>query len=95
MSERGLMIQEAVRDMKLKESLMKNEEFRDRKYQQKKEKACTEGAVQTKSEVKNTFLEYNTDEEDCQDVTDDTPGDSSGREVRQLGRGAELPVHLL
>ena len=89
------MIQEAVRDMKLKESLRKNEEFRNQKYQQKKEKACTEGAVQTSSEVKNTFLDYTTDEEECQDVTDDTHDDSSNGEVRELGRGAELPVHLL
>ena len=81
--------------MKLKESLRKNEEYRNRKYAQKKEKACTEGAVQTSSEVKNTLSNYTTSEEGCQDVADDTPRDTSGGEVRELGRRTELPVHLL
>lgn len=95
MSERGMNIHDAVRDMKLKEALRKNEEYRNRKFRQKKEKAYTEGAVQTSSEVKNTFLNYTTDEEECQDVKSDTPGDNSGGEVRQQGSDSELPVHLL
>lgn len=40
-------IQNAVRDMKLKEALRKNEEYRNRKFRQKKEKADTAATVTT------------------------------------------------
>ena len=89
------MIQEAVRDMKLKESLRKNEEYRNRKFQQKKEADAT--AIATTSSdvnVKNTLNNYTKETEECQDVKSDTPGDTSDGEIRQQRR-AELPVHLL
>lgn len=89
------MIQKAVRDMKFKEALRKNEEYRNRKFQQKKKADAT--AIATTSgdvNVKNTFNNYTTEQEECQDVKSDTPGDTSGGEVRQQRR-AELPVYLL
>ncbi len=99
MSERGMMIQEAVRDMKLKESLRKNEEFRNRKFQQKyKNKEADATAIATTSvhiNGQNLLNNYTTDEEECQDVKSDTSGDNSGGEVRQQGIDGELPVHLL
>lgn len=97
MSERGMNIQDAVRDMKLKEALRKNEEYRNRKFRQKKEKADTAATVTTSGDIddQNYVNNYTTDEEECQDVTSDTPGDTSGGEVRQQGPDRELPVHLL
>ena len=89
------MIQEAVRDMKLKEDLRKNEEYRNRKFQQKKEADAT--AIATTSgdvNVKNTLNNYTKETEECQDVKSDTPGDTSDGEIRQQ-RHTELPVYLL
>ena len=89
------MIQEAVRDMKLKEALRKNEEYRNRKFQQKKKADAT--AIATTSSdvnVKNTLNNYTKETEECQDVKSDTPGDTSDGEIWQQRR-AELPVYLL
>ena len=83
--------------MKLNESLRKNEEYRNRKYRQKMEKADTAATVTTSDGFtdKKPLYNYTKETEECQDVTSDTPGDTSGGEVRELGRRTELPVHLL
>ena len=89
------MIQEAVRDMKLKEDLRKNEEYRNRKFQQKKEADAT--AIATTSSgltEKKPLNNYTKETEECQDVKSDTPGDTSDGEIRQQ-RHTELPVYLL
>lgn len=90
--DRGFMIAETVAAINFEYHLKMLAKQRERR---KKEKAYTEGAVQTSSEVKNTFFNYTTDEEECQDVKSDTPGDITGGEVWQQGPGRELPVHLL
>lgn len=91
------MIQEAVRDMKLKEALRKNEEYRNRKFAQKKIEADATATATTSNDasIKTTLGNYTTEQEECQDVKSDTPGDTSGGEVRNQGPCRELPVHLL
>lgn len=96
-TERGMNIQDAVDDMKRAEQLRKNEEFRNMKFhQQKKKKEADATAIATTSQhnVKRCLNNYTKESEECQDVTSDTPGDTSGGEVRQQRR-AELPMHLL
>ena len=90
-------IQDAVRDMKLKEALRKNEEYRNCKFRQKMEKADTAATVTTSDGFtdKKPLNNYTKETEECQDVTSDTPRDTSGGEVRQQGPDRELPVHLL
>ena len=98
-TERGMNIQDAVDDMKRAAHLRKNEEFRNLKFQQQKKKkeADTAATVTTSSGLteKKPLNNYTTEQEECQYVKSDTPGDTLGGEVRQQGSGGELPVHLL
>ena len=92
------MIQEAVNQMKLKEALRKNEEYRNKKFRQKhiKKEADTAATVTTSSGLteKKPLNNYTKESEECQDVKSDTSGDTSDGEVRQQGP-SELPVYLL
>lgn len=99
MSERGYAIQEAVSAMNHEHYLKQLARQRDNRMAQKRKKkeadataiATTSGDIDGQNYVNN----YTTDEEECQDVKSDTPGDTSGGEVRQQGIDGELPVHLL
>ena len=68
----------------------------NRRYSQKKKEADTAATVTTSGDVNvnKTLDNYTKESEECQDVKSDTPGDSSGREIRQRRR-AELPLYLL
>ncbi len=97
-TERGMNIQDAVDDMERAERLRKNEEFRNMKFhqQKKKKEADTAATVTTSQDLcpNKSLNNYTKETEECQDVKSDTPGDTSGREIRQQRR-AELPVYLL
>lgn len=99
MSERGYVIKEAVSAMNHEHYLRQLARQRDNRMAQKhkKKEADTAATVTTSGDidVQNYANNYTTDEEECQDVKSDTPGDTSGGEVRQQGPDRELPVHLL
>lgn len=94
--ERGMNIQDAVNDMRRAEHYRKNEGFRNMRFRQKMKKADTEATVTTSSGLseKKPLSDYTIETEECQDVKSDTPGDTSGGEIRKQGQ-TELPVHLL
>ena len=95
--DRGLMIQETMRELAFRNHLRRLTEQREMQAARKKKEACTGGAVQASRQMplKNSLINYTTEKEECQDVKSNTPGHTVCGEIRQQVQCRELPVYLL
>lgn len=96
--DRGIMIQETMRELAFRKHLRELAEQRERRQAgRKKKETCTGGTVQASRQMplKNSIVNYTTEKEECQDVKFNAFGHTSGREVRQQERCSDLPVYLL
>ncbi len=96
--DRGLMIQETMRELAFRNHLRRLAEQRERRQAgRKKKEACTDGAAQTSRQMplKNLLTNYTTEKEECQDVKSNRPEHTVYGEIRQQERCSDLPVYLL
>lgn len=95
--DRGIMIQETMRELAFRNHLRNLAEQREMRAARKKKEACTGGAVQATRQMplKNSLSNYTTEKEECQDVKSNRPEHTVYGEIRQQEQCRELPVYLL